>query len=73
MFQQSGMGLWTTFRPAEFRNMTAVVVYLKDAWVAVRTKATKSDSTEAYAFLRKQHKSAKSNQIILNPVIPCYY
>ena len=29
MFQQSGMGLWTTFRPAEFRNMTAVLVYYK--------------------------------------------
>ena len=29
MFQQSGMGLWTTFRPAEFRNMTAVLVYLE--------------------------------------------
>ena len=36
---------------------------LKDAWVAVRAKATKSDSIEAYAFLRKQHKLAKLNQI----------
>ena len=36
---------------------------LKGAWVAVRAKATKSDSIEAYAFLRKQHTLAKLNQI----------
>ena len=36
---------------------------LKGAWVAVRAKATKSDSIEVYAFLRKQQKLAKLNQI----------
>ena len=36
---------------------------LKCAWVAVRAKATKSESVEAYAFLREQHKLAKLNQI----------
>ena len=36
---------------------------MKDAWFAVRAKATKSDSIEAYAFLRKQHKLAKLKQI----------
>ena len=44
---------------------------LKGAWVAVRAKATKSDSIEAYAFLRKQHKLAKLNQIKSRyPVLP---
>ena len=31
MFQQSGMGVWTTFRPEEFLNMAAIVVYYGDA------------------------------------------
>ena len=36
---------------------------LKDARVAVRAKATKPDSIEAYAFLCKQHKLAELKQI----------